>query len=641
MPLLTIYFALQVFQRSSSLIIPLERRQPTASVSPFFPLSQDKSSSSETIPTHLQAFVPGLPAYFARLSFGNDAQAIDVLVDTGSFDLLIPSDLCTACSHVSQRLNVASAGVDFVHCGDAMRCHGQCMPDVLNLFGSTSQTIPPQLYCGPHGGICEAGSNLCLFDDKYADGSYASGVVVTAPSVNFSGVTLKDVTFGAIASASDTFFEAPQGGGIMGMAYRGSAVSTRANARGNLDQPVTKKDVVGCDGETPCMVPLLDALIAQQEQGVGGQGQVRDIFAICGHPTSPVMLLGESSLGKESQEYYEGELQYARMEAPYGLYMVGVAGLGVVEASGVDVPKGVAEAGSTFMLHQGNAGLAIIDTGATGLYFPRSAYLKLKTYLQRHYCHVPFICGPLPTPTPELSDSEAAAVKGKQQERDNSHRALRSRRHHRHHQQPSQEEAQDEDEPPPSTIFESNIWAKYDEATVARLPTLTIRLEDGGVELRLSPQQYLIRNVMLSGVTGMDGQGKTNIAYYQFGIRTFGEGVAGESQRRRMVSGQASRKSERGPEAFQREKYEGMLPGTSITRDGTHRGSVRPNKNNGSPRELYILGELLLNQMFVVFDRDKRRVGFAPAAARDPSLKPSSPEFVVVPPGNGTANTNV
>jgi hypothetical protein len=325
------------------------------------------------------------------------------------------------------------------------------------------------------------------------------------------------------------------------------------------------------------------------------------------------MLVGASSVGEEARGFYEGEVQYARMVQPHGLYMVAVAALGLREG-------GKEEGGEDeFLLREAAGSVAIIDTGATGLFFPKSAYLELKTYLQTHYCHVPFICGPEATPLPAAATAPAVAATAQKHEGE-PHRSLRRRHHHRRRHPSSQDEEGREEgwHMHPTTIFDEEVWAKYDEETLALLPTLVIRLEDGGVELRLTPKQYLIRNTFLSGEEedGEKGEveegGGRGVSYYHFGVATLEDGGEEDEGEEKEEVGREGRRKQ-STQAQLRRKYKGMMPKNN-------------NKAGGSFRDLFIFGELLLNHVFVVFDREQRRLGFAPAVAQVlPSSSSSSP----------------
>ncbi len=68
--------------------------------------------------------------------------------------------------------------------------------------------------------MCEVGTESSLSVDYYAEGFHASGVLITVATVDFACVLVENVVLSAIESSSDSFFEAPQGGSILGMAFR-------------------------------------------------------------------------------------------------------------------------------------------------------------------------------------------------------------------------------------------------------------------------------------------------------------------------------------------------------------------------------------------------------------------------------------
>lgn len=123
--------------KSGLQVIPLQRRplfRPPAAAT-FYPLgpsssaaaapsksaSSSSSSTNNSSTTQLYSYVKDMYAYFAQLTFAGE-QTIDVLLDTGSTNLLVPSTLCTSetCSddHVPQKLDTAAAQAGFVACDD-------------------------------------------------------------------------------------------------------------------------------------------------------------------------------------------------------------------------------------------------------------------------------------------------------------------------------------------------------------------------------------------------------------------------------------------------------------------------------------------------------------------------------------------
>ena len=562
--LLPLLLLLVAAHQAAAVLVPLRySRQPapTPLSSPSSLGSSDKAMASNNgSSTHLANFVPFFYAYFAQLSF--QGQIIDVLIDTGSHDLLIPTTLCSDCAAdvVSQRLDLGAAGAALVGCDDAA-CRGQCTPQLLAEYGFLDQQDGAQAVCGLHGGVCSEPGGRCLFLDYYADRSHASGVLVTSETVGFAGMAVKNVTFGAIDSASDSFFEAPQGGGIMGMAFR------------------TREGEAQC-WDTPCFEPLLDVLVAQ-EKAAGGGGGMKDSFAVYGHPSAPIMFVGESSVGPEAKGYYEGELAYVPLQQPYGLYLVEVGGMSFLD--GQEKKEGA----ESFLPGVG-PGIGVVDTGATGMFFPVDVFERLKAYFQTHYCHVAFICGPEPTPPPPpppppLAPPLVTQPQKQQQQQQHAHNHTTTRFLRRHHHTQEKEEKE-----PHPTIFDFDIWAKYDEATLALLPTLVIHLSGGerggkGVEVKLTPTQYLTQHRFED-----DGE-----VYYTFGISTLGG---------------------------RREEEEEEEEGGSTTSEARLRRKYRKAAAGGKSvlDEVFIFGELLLNHYFVHFDREGRRLGFAPAVLQAP-----------------------
>ncbi len=97
-------------------------------------------------------------------------------------------------------------------------------------------------------------------------------------------------TFGGIIRASDNFFEAPRGGGIMGLSFGGYSL---------------------CDSEFSCFPPLLDDIVRQCG--------LDDKFTVCAHGDDAVLILG----GGDSR-LYEGNVTYAPLQPPFGFYWVDV-----------------------------------------------------------------------------------------------------------------------------------------------------------------------------------------------------------------------------------------------------------------------------------------------------------------------------
>lgn len=129
---------------------------------------------------------------------------------------------------------------------------------------------------------------MCTFAWLYGDGSSAAGVLLSAP-VELGGRQANS-TFGGIIRASDNFFEAPRGGGIMGLSFGGYSL---------------------CDSEFSCFPPLLDDIVRQCH--------LDDKFTVCAHGDDAVLILG----GGDSR-LYEGNVTYAPLQPPFGFYWVDV-----------------------------------------------------------------------------------------------------------------------------------------------------------------------------------------------------------------------------------------------------------------------------------------------------------------------------
>jgi hypothetical protein len=129
----------------------------------------------------------------------------------------------------------------------------------------------------------------------------------------------------------------------------------------------------------------------------------------------------------------------------------------------------------------------------------------------------------------------------------------------------------------------------------------------------------LIRNTFLSGEEedGEKGEveegGGRGVSYYHCGVATLEDGGEEDEGEKKEEVGREGRRKQ-STQAQLRRKYKGMMPKNNS------------NKAGGSFRDLFIFGELLLNHVFVVFDREQRRLGFAPAVAQVlPSSSSSSP----------------
>jgi len=108
-----------------------------------------------------------------------------------------------------QYVNLTEAEGALVPCDD-VRCLGDC------------QGPHDGMFCSHHGGTCihhptPGHDEVCAFVWKYGDGSSASGVLFQS-QISLEGIMVNS-TYGGITNITGSFFEAPKGGGIMGMSF--------------------------------------------------------------------------------------------------------------------------------------------------------------------------------------------------------------------------------------------------------------------------------------------------------------------------------------------------------------------------------------------------------------------------------------
>ena len=466
------------------------------------------------------------------------------------------------------------------------------MLQARGLVGRAGST-PNDATCGPHGGICQppfpspspsapaaTSFSTCLVADRYADGSWALGPLVSAPAIRLAGLSVPAPLFAAVAEASPDFFEAPQGGGIMGLAM-GRELGERAED----------------DCSTPCLTPFLDGLWAaqqqqqQQQQQQGRQERQEGQGTLSAAATPPpfpnrfsivtatgegegfasaLLLLGAGGGEPATAPYHDGALRYAPLQRPWGYYTVGVRGLEMPLPPSHDDDGGEGKhehpgqgRGVVWYAEKGAGGAgAILDTGTTGILFPPAALAFFRDTLRAHVCHsAPHVC--------RGNDSGALSadkkgVKQQQQQQQQQRgggggvsrhgRRLRGRRAYK-----KEEGAAGMVTP---LLFDSDdAVVALDASTVAQLPTLALLLHpespgEAPLRLELGPEQYLIRDE--DDDDGGEGGDDNGVAYYALAVSEWAEGEA-----------------------------EGR----------------------------YLLGEALLGRYFVEFDREGKRAGFAPAAA--------------------------
>lgn len=257
-----------------------------------------------------------------------------MLIDTGSAGLGVPVVAPQTWTQAPfQSLDVHQAGAEYVLCDDP-RCVGHCdKPDQMHS-------------CGPHGGSCVnvEGKNLCSFYWRYGDGSSAAGVLMTSKA-DLGGLMVTS-TYGGITAASDHFYEAPRGGGIMGLSFGDYAL---------------------CDNEFSCFPPLLDDVVKQN--GLDNR------FAVCANGEDAKLILGG---GDDS--LYMGPLMKVPLVPPYAFYFINVQD--VTLDSNSLVPRG---------LLRREKNVALVDTGNSALFLPSEMFDNFRNVLQRSLRSAPHL----------------------------------------------------------------------------------------------------------------------------------------------------------------------------------------------------------------------------------------------------------
>lgn len=305
----------------------------------FLDPSTNRVKAAAAAVERLEALNPQIWAYFASLEFQGN-QIIDVLVDTGSAGMGVPvqapSNWSAAETTPFVSLDLGKARAETVLCRDP-RCRGACDAPGKDHF------------CSPKGGSCRTaadGTDVCTFAWLYGDGSSASGTLVTS-RIGMAGLEVQS-TYGAIDTASNNFYEAPHGGGIMGLSFGGYTL---------------------CDAEYSCFPPLFDSFVEQLK--------IPNKFAIC----HDGMNGGEMILGGGNTNMYDGELKRAPMQAPFGFYSVGIENvtLGGTQILPPGNTQGTRLRGGSY-LENGKVS-AVVDTGNSALYMPEPIFNNFRSGL--------------------------------------------------------------------------------------------------------------------------------------------------------------------------------------------------------------------------------------------------------------------
>jgi hypothetical protein len=233
-----------------------------------------------------------------------------------------------------QLLDRQKAGTQTLLCSDP-RCRGECEPGILRSKDT----------CGPHGGTCtllEGGVNACSFGWLYGDGSMATGVLLDGP-MTLGGAVRFNATFGGIVNATDNFFEAPDGGGIMGLSFGNYSLCSKASS---------------------CFNPVLDSIVAQLNYA--------DKFSICASRGNSTLILGGGD-----DKLYTGPLQKVALQPPFDYYHVTIKSV-TVDGKPLGDRRHLRANGTAGAGGPSSVLTAIVDTG--------NPFLSLPEYMYYAFC---------------------------------------------------------------------------------------------------------------------------------------------------------------------------------------------------------------------------------------------------------------
>lgn len=283
-------------------------------------------SRKHTYSVDLRGGIVGVGEYYSVIQLGR--KDIRVQIDTGSSTLAVPMSGCKSCIPKANRYSAEeSTRANSILC-DSPQC-------------ATDRCTVNCPVCSSKGACCSSERpNECGFSLRYADGSAASGSLIT-DEMHWS-MLRANVTFGGILSNSPNF-ERPEVDGILGMAYKSLACNPS------------------------CFEPPFDAFVSQ--------GLVDDIFSICMTATSGKLMLGGylPSVAKTPVQYVP-----LYLSDPPRYYRVRLPGYLQIGEDKLALP---------------NFKTAIVDTGTTLIVTSTRTFAAIREYFQTRHCAVPELCG--------------------------------------------------------------------------------------------------------------------------------------------------------------------------------------------------------------------------------------------------------
>lgn len=279
-----------------------------------------------TYSVDLRGGILGVGEYYSVIKLGT--KSIRVQIDTGSSTLAVPVRGCKSCIKKPSRYSVEeSKYAKTIPCDSSSCAVGRC-----------TASCP---VCSSKGACCSADKpKECGFSLRYADGSAASGSLVTDEMQ--WGDLRGNVTFGGVLNISPDF-ERPEVDGILGMAYKSLACNPS------------------------CFEPPFDSFVSK--------GLIDDIFAVCTTATGGKLMLGGylPKVAKSPPRYVPLYLTY-----PPRYYGVRLPGYLKVGQEKLFLPSFKS---------------AIVDTGTTLIVTSTRTFAAIRSYFQRTFCDVPEICG--------------------------------------------------------------------------------------------------------------------------------------------------------------------------------------------------------------------------------------------------------